>query len=382
MNGTGTYKGFLCFMDGELYVGEKDGRLHAEASMPAIGVMHTPTKEARRTENGISFIMEVNALDGTVELKEENGRLTGGMFVKEVDMHFSIDMEKVSEEYVFCDPYFQIAAENRSILRTNNTYSSEPGAVRHRYELENREVLKEALYRGITPEHRHDFSAICELMRKTEQVIHQDGVNYRHAEEHGTLAQLRQALEHDGYTNCRGISIVFSGILRAYGFCSSYVECWPADPRSSEIHVVCEVYVPDLEKYAVIDISNRMLFFRDGMPLSLIELRDTIAAGEEDTLTCNEDARNSLDEVLAYLSKNLAVFRKQISNNEKDDIAKKNSICLVPEELRDAFSQNGYANCYITSNRNDFYPAAEKRECNRSEYEPPAVSAEMRPHGR
>lgn len=354
MNKTGTYRGFLCFMPGELYIGEKDGIPHVEFSELDIGAMHIAGKNACICGDGISFVMEVNELDGAVTLTAENGRLTGEMFVKEVDMHFSIDLEKTSDSCEFSEEYYIIPEKNREILKYNRTFEDGPAEIFSTWELGNREVLEVAEAMGIAVENHHDFATICALMRKTEAVIHQDGVNYCHSRDHGTLAQLHQALAHNHYTNCRGISIVYAGILRAYGFHASYVECWPADPTSQEIHVVCEVYVPDLEKFVVVDISNRLIFFKNGVPLSLLELRETIANGEEGQITANPEIRHTLEENLSYLSKNLAVFCKQARSNEADEIQKDNSICLVPRELRALFSQWKHIQ-YFTSNPGDFY---------------------------
>lgn len=337
-----------------MYVGEKEGQPHVEFSLPAIGVMHTSAKTACFLPNELTFVMEVNSLDGVVTLKVGNGGLVGEMYVKEVDMRFPVELQKCSDEYMFCDEYYRISEENRAILRENNTYSSAASTVHSTYVLNDANVLSAAQDMGIAVENRHDFATICELMRKTEHVIHHDGVNYHHADQPGTLAQLRQAAAQHNMTNCRGLAIIYSGILRAYGFCSSYVECWPADPDSTEIHVVCEVYAPDLRKQVAVDISQRMIFFRKGVPLSLPELRDAIIAGEESTITCNEDARNSLDEALAYLSKNLVVFCKQRDNNETDEIVKANAIYLAPQELTDVFAKRWNAG-YITSSRKAFY---------------------------
>lgn len=320
--------------------------------------MHLSAENAHISDHGISFVVEVNGLDGIVELQAENGHLTGEMFIKEVNMRFKVDMNKTADDYTFCDLYYVVTEENREILRTNNTYTTAPAPFSITYELENQGVLKIARDLGITLENHHDFASIYELMEKTEHVIHQDGVNYCHSKDHGTIAQLKHAMGQNNLTNCRGISIIFSGILRAYGFRASYVECWPADPSSSEIHVVCEVYAPDLKKYVAVDISNRMIFFKDHVPLSLFELRNAIVSGEEDLLTCNENVRNSLNEVLAYLSKNLVVFCKQRDNNESDEIGENNAVCLAPEELREVFASKWNLQ-HVTSNPKSFFCNAE-----------------------
>lgn len=358
MNCEGTYKGYLCFMDGELYIGEKDGKDHIEFSIPAIGLMHSSTKDAVINGNEMRFIMEVNGLDGMISIKEENGKLDGEMYVKEVDMHFKVDMKKESDKYEFCEEYYIVSEENRNILRENCTYSNAPSTIKQTYDLGNEEVLKVSEELGIITDNNHDFATLLDLMNKTEQVIHQDGVNYVHTKEHGTLAQLNHAIKHNHHTNCRGISIIFSGILRAYGFNSSYVECFPSDPNSSEIHVVTEVYVPDFHKYVMFDISNRMVVFKDNIPLSIMELRNAISNGEDGILTSNENIRNPLNEVLAYLSKNLVVISKQVNNNEVDEIDENNSICLVPEELKSAFAKRKDLQ-FVSTNINDYYSVVE-----------------------
>lgn len=356
MNLAGTYRGYFCFMDGELYVGMKDGQPHMECSFPPVGEMHNPIEEPNFDNDRISFATRVNGLDAAAEMHVEGNRLVGEMYVKEVDMRFKIDMEKISDEYSFGDHHYIVTEENRNILRSNSTYTADSASVKLTYDLANQDVLKAVQEFGIRVENHHDFATILELMKQVEAVVHQDGVNYCHnRKERGTIAQLSHAKMQNGFTNCRGIAILFSGILRAYGFRSSYVECWPADPQSPEIHVVCEVYLPDLAKYVMVDISSRMVYFKDGIPLSLVELQNIIATGEESKITCNDNPRHPLDQMLAYMSKNLMVFFKQCHNNETQEIDDDNSICLVPVELKDTYMQSRPAQ-YFTSNLADFYP--------------------------
>lgn len=351
----GTWNGAVTVIDMELYIGEKDGVLTAQASYPSIGFMHDKTKELKLEDEALELTVYINDFDCPLKLKLEGNVLKGTFSIQ--GMEVPAEFQKISEEYSFCDSYYAIPPQNIERLQKNSSFRNKPVQSVLTYELENQEVLEYLEKLGIKTENHHNLDTVMELMRQTMRVFSHDGANYAHSNEFGTIAQMEHAKGQHYFTNCRGISIIFSGILRAYGFHSSYIECNSVDPEDQEIHVVCETWIEELKKYVMVDISSKTIYYQNGMPLNLIELRKILMAHEEAALTVNEEAshneeQQTMVERLAYFSKNLNFFRKCIDNAEHTEILKDNAICLAPAELLDFCKEN---NKICTDNIAEFY---------------------------
>ena len=136
------------------------------------------------------------------------------------------------------------------------------------------------------------------------------------------------------------------------------VECWPEDTESVEIHVVCEVYVKELEKTILLDPSNNLIYYSAGKPISLIELRDALVKGQTDLITASEGSSHNGEELsiislLGYMSKNLMYLRKARHSDESSEIEGDNVICLAPKDLLTTPMSNDVK---MTCNIREFYP--------------------------
>ena len=113
----------------------------------------------------------------------------------------------------------------------------------------------------------------------------------------------------------------------------------------------------ELQKTILLDPSRNMLYFKNGVPLNLMELRDAIVKGETGQLHINEDAIHNGESVemmqmLGYMSKNLFYMVKSLASNETMEATKENSICLTSETL----VRNSRIEAKIyTSNVKEFY---------------------------
>ena len=114
----------------------------------------------------------------------------------------SIDLElikeviykKISEDAGFAEQRYEIPKENLQKLREHTEYENIECVSAMTYELNNKEVLAYIKNKGIAVENHHDFATICELMKKTCEVIHHDGTNYHHDDQnYGTIAQIEYA---------------------------------------------------------------------------------------------------------------------------------------------------------------------------------------------
>lgn len=81
--------------------------------------------------------------------------------------------------------------------------------------------------------------------------------------------------------NCRLHSIMLHELLLASDIANRFVTCMPADAEDSDCHVVNIVYLPERQKWAMID-SDMQAYITDpdGTPLSLEEIRSRYLAPE------------------------------------------------------------------------------------------------------
>ena len=83
--------------------------------------------------------------------------------------------------------------------------------------------------------------------------------------------------------NCRMHSILTFELMLAAGLDARYVTCLPKDENDSDCHVVNEVWLPELGKWAMIDtdMDGNFASDLDGTPLSLKEIREHYISGEK-----------------------------------------------------------------------------------------------------
>ena len=341
-----------------VHFGQKDGVDFAQISLPDLGDMNNEVKSVMIQDNTVSIVFDVNGFDMHIYAEKISDVWTGKMDLDAADFHANLTWEYVSDTPNFGEHHYTLPEANVNRLKENHEYDFLPCNSIFKYELNNPEVLDYVRKKGIDVENNYDFDTVCKLMEKTCALIHHDGVNYCHDRAHrGTIAQIEFAEKQNGYTNCRGMAIILHGVLRAYGFQANLVECWPAPSDNSDIHVVCEVYLEDLHKTVMLDPSNNLIYFKDGVPLNLFELRTAIANGEADTLTMNENASHNgeafdIMQMLAYMSKNLVFLNRGIETNETLELHENNSICLSPQTL---MNQEYPKAARYTSNVQQFY---------------------------
>lgn len=116
--------------------------------------------------------------------------------------------------------------------------------------------------------------------------------------------------------NCRWHSILLSELMLAAGIKNRFITCHPEWEDDGDCHVVNIVWLPELNKWAMID-SDMVEFVTDadGTPLSLAEMREEVIAGH--TLNINvlpgfEDywvaQPSGISYMQAYWAKNLYWF--------------------------------------------------------------------------
>ena len=166
--------------------------------------------------------------------------------------------------------------------------------------------------------------------------------------------------------NCRLHSILAFELFLATGIDARYVTCLPEDREDNDCHVVNEVWLPEMGKWAMIDTDMGGHYFSDinGIPLSLREMRDHYISGEEMILypQFKKDGKKKRDH-RAYMAKNTYWFYcwETLSYNQEDgdnrgrDIGR--AIHLVPPGFEPFIYYNDQV---ITSDADTFWAAPVK----------------------
>lgn len=355
----GILEGSLQILYAQIHFGKKGEKDFAQLSFPTLGDMNNDVKFVSINEYSIDIIFDLNGFDMKIRLENKDDKWTGKLDLDTIDIHADLELDYISDTPDFKEHHYVMNEANVKLLKENHTYDLYEADNIFTYELNNIDVLNYIKSIGIDIDNHHDFDTVCKLMKKTSEIIHHDGVNYCHDRKNrGTIAQIKFANQQNGYTNCRGLAIIMHGVLRAYGFKANLIECWPSQSEEpSDIHVVCEVYIDDLNKMVLIDPSNNLIYYKQGIPVNLYELRSIIVNDEIDSLTINEDATHNGEEVdliqmVSYMSKNLVFLNKSIHSNETLELHENNSICLSPKTL---INQSYPEASTYTSNIAQFY---------------------------
>ena len=123
--------------------------------------------------------------------------------------------------------------------------------------------------------------------------------------------------------NCRLHSILAFELFLAAGIDARYVTCLPEDRTDNDCHVVNEVWLPELGKWAMIDTDMGGHYFSDvnGTPLSLREMREHYISGEDMILypQFKINGKKKKDH-RAYMAKNTYWFYcwETLSYNQED----------------------------------------------------------------
>ena len=344
----GTYRGEFIVPQGEVYIGVKeDGQEFVQMSQLNLGCMHSNFDEiVSISDKAAELIMATGGNRIPFSFALEGDKLKVHYEIKDV---FSADnlLEKISDSAEYRDEYVVVPEQNIEILKETSDYVDDDVSVNFKYELGNKEVLKALDERGVERAKDTSFASIWKLFTKTCELYTQDGMGFTHSKEYGTIAQILQAEKQGNYTNCRGISTIFAGVLRANGIKAFFEAMFSADPEDHDSHVVTEVYVSDLGKFVMFDPSTCLVMKLDGVYLNNVDLKNALASGRAENIEfeyCNEKKRQNETsdmEHLAYYSKNLCHLWRCINNSETTDRTKDNLLFLSPAHLAEDYKDEG-----------------------------------------
>ena len=164
--------------------------------------------------------------------------------------------------------------------------------------------------------------------------------------------------------NCRLHSILTFELMLAAGLEARYVTCLPEDEDDNDCHVVNEVWLPELGKWAMIDsdMDGHYICDVDAVPLSLKEIREHYISGEDMVIyDLLKDAPTKARFYSAYMAKNtywfrcpetLSYYQEDCDENRKREAGR--HINLVPAGFESFIEDNDNVS---TSNANIFWAA-------------------------
>lgn len=158
--------------------------------------------------------------------------------------------------------------------------------------------------------------------------------------------------------NCRLHSIMLHELLLASGITNRFVTCLPFDAEDRDCHVVNIVWLPERQKWAMIDSDMQAwVTDPDGTPLSLSEMRERYLADGPMEVHHLLGQEKNFNYYRAYWAKNLYWFKcwEQTGYDKEVDYAGR-SIALLPPGF-DGFSLNDHT--VTTTDDRRFWAAPE-----------------------
>ena len=163
--------------------------------------------------------------------------------------------------------------------------------------------------------------------------------------------------------NCRWHSTLLSELLLSIGIKNRFITCLPQDKNDGDCHVVNIVWLPELNKWVMID-SDMVEYVTDsnGVPLSLAQMREAIAADEPLIINVLPGFENywvakpsGITYMQAYWAKNLYWFSAHSTYGfdlEGERTLPDEYTALVPQGFDCSASYN---DGYLTSNAAAFW---------------------------
>ena len=163
--------------------------------------------------------------------------------------------------------------------------------------------------------------------------------------------------------NCRLHSILTFELLLSAGIEARYITCLPQDKDDPDCHVVDEVWLPELNKWAMVDtdMGGHYVTDRNGMPLSLKEMREHYISGEKMLMHPAFGKAQRDNDYYAYMAKNTYWFAcwGTLSYYQEDykveGVDRNNYVNLIPSGFEPFYIDEGYI---VTTDAEKFWDAA------------------------
>ena len=160
---------------------------------------------------------------------------------------------------------------------------------------------------GIAASHMTTWEKALEISRFVSDRIPHDNQTEQ-MPELNAITLWEYAKRVPGGFNCRWHAILLSELLLSIDIKNRFVTCLPEDEHDGDCHVVVLVWLPEMNKWAMIDPDmQEYVTDPDGIPLSLEEMRAELIAGRRLNIRRNSDPEG-VEYMQGYWAKNLYWF--------------------------------------------------------------------------
>lgn len=264
-----------------------------------------------------------------LRLRLEDGVMKGS-FCQLKEQEESVEFSRISDQLSdYLKKHMEIIKLSRlEILRRYADYDRGQSPVKIEFVLG--EKLPECLDRydlGKYTEGKEGDELVFALLDFICDNFHHDGCSGMPSwPDHRKLQDFVLYYEKMGRTNCRGLSIMLSALLRSFGIRAQHVTCLPYEDPCSDCHVVVDCFLPSGGR-VLLDPTFRV-WFKDEKesPVSIQELRKIIL--ENKPLIPSEQAAYNgvsgkgsfdMDSYREYMAKNTLRFSKGRVCRDGDD---------------------------------------------------------------
>ena len=237
-------------------------------------------------------------------------------------------------------------ARRIEILREYAGYGEESSGVKFKFKFDERENLLDII-------EKYNLDKLVEGKNDVETAIALLGFvcdNYKH--NGGAMipndavtvhAIMDYCDKNDSKTNCYGLSMMLAQLIRIYTLKAFHIRCMPYEQPFSDCHVVVSVYCESLNKWIMLDPTNRLyLKNKFGEIVGIHELRDILI--EDDKLFANDDANwngnpFNLEDYREYMTKNLIRLERGIAEFYGSDM-QDGCVILIPDKYMQNEAKN------------------------------------------
>ena len=162
--------------------------------------------------------------------------------------------------------------------------------------------------------------------------------------------------------NCRLHSIFAFELFLSADIQARYITCLPQDKDDPDCHVVNEVWLPELNKWAMVDtdMGGHYVTDKNGTPLSLKELREKYISGEKMLMHPAFGKAQRDNDYYSYMAKNTYWFAcwGTLSYYQEDykveGVDRNSYVNLIPSGFEPFYYEEGYI---VTTNDKLFWEA-------------------------
>ncbi len=163
--------------------------------------------------------------------------------------------------------------------------------------------------------------------------------------------------------NCRLHSIFAFELFLSADIKARYITCLPQDKDDPDCHVVNEVWLPELNKWAMVDtdMGGHYVTDKNGTPLSLKEMREKYISGEKMLMHPAFGKAQRDKDYYSYMAKNTYWFASwgTLSYYQEDykveGVDRNSYVNLIPSGFKPFYYEEGYI---VTTDAEKFWDAS------------------------